>query len=104
MEFHGHSCQSPEERDRLVRDKIEKEDRLEADATGDSRIIVKEQLLKLGYTEDEIETDRTVEVSSGTHVGPSSVDYTITLSGRIFMAGSLRDPEQLHVSFPPRFA
>ncbi|MFC1549512.1 hypothetical protein ACFL4R_01420 [Nitrospirota bacterium] len=86
MEFHGHSCQSPDERDKLVREKIAKEDEMEAQATGDSRLIVLEHLGKLGYREDEIETDRPFEVTTGTHSDACSMDYLVTLGGRSFMA------------------
>jgi hypothetical protein len=86
MEFHGHSCQSPEERDRLVREKIAKEDEMEHQAMGDSRLIVLEQLEKLGYSGEEIETDRGFEVSTETHTGFCAMDYIITLMGRRFMA------------------
>jgi len=86
MEFHGHSCQSPEERDKLVREKIEKEDEMENLATGDSRLIVMEHLQKLGYSGDEIEAGRSFNVSTGTHSGSCAMDYIITLSDRLFMA------------------
>jgi len=86
MEFHGHSCQSPEERDKLVREKIAKEDEMEAQATGDSRLIVYELLGKLGYADEDIETDKAFEVSSGVHAGLCSVDYIVKLGGRRSMA------------------
>jgi hypothetical protein len=86
MEFHGHSCQSPQERDRLVRDKIAKENEMEARATGDSRLIMKERLGKLGYAGEEIETDRAFDVSTGTHSGSCAMDYIVLLGGRRFMS------------------
>lgn len=86
MEFHGHSCQSPEDRDKLVREKIAKEDEMEAQATGDSRLIVREHLGKLGYADDEIDEDARFEISSGTHSGACSVDYIVKLRGRRYMA------------------
>jgi len=86
MEFQGHSCQSPEERDKLVREKIAKEDEMEAQATGDSRLIARELLEKLGYADKEIEVDTTFEVSSGKHSGLCSTDYIVRLDGRRYMA------------------
>jgi len=86
MEFHGHSCQSPEERDKLVREKIAKEDEMEAQATGDSRLITRELLEKLGYADSEIEVDFPFEVSSGKHSGVCSTDYIIRIDGRRYMA------------------
>lgn len=86
MEFQGHSCQSPEERDKLVREKIAKEDEMESQATGDSRLIVRELLEKSGYSDHEIETDVPFEVSSGTHSGICSTDYIIRINNRRYMA------------------
>jgi len=85
MEYEGHSCQSPEEREKLVRDKIAKEDEMEAQATGDSRLIIEELLRRLGYRDGEIESDIPFEVSTGAHSGTCSTDFIVKIGGRRFM-------------------
>lgn len=86
MEFIGKSCGNPADRDKLVREKIQKEDELETLATGDARLIIAELLEKLGYSEDDIERDKGFEVSTSTHSATCSTDFIIRMNGRRFMA------------------
>jgi len=86
MKFRLHNCSTPDEREQRIREKIEKDDELEGQATGDARLITAELLGKLGYSEDEIITDMQFQVSAGKHSAPCSMDYLVRLDGRYFMA------------------
>lgn len=86
MEFIGKSCGSPADRDKLVREKIQKEDEMETLATGDARQITAELLERLGYNADDIERDKGFDVSTSTHSGLCSTDFIIKLNNRRFMA------------------
>lgn len=86
MKFRLHNCSTPDDREQRIREKIEKDDELEGQATGDARLITEELLGKLGFLDDEIIKDMSFEVSSGKHSGRCSMDYIIKLDGRYFMA------------------
>lgn len=74
------------ERERLIRDKVRSEDKGEALATGDAKLLTGQLLAERGYLPEEVEVDRKFAVAAGGRREAASVDYIVRLRGRPYMA------------------
>lgn len=74
------------ERERIIREKVHSEDKSEALATGDAKLLTGRLLAERGYPPGEVEVDRKFTVAARGRRETASVDYIITLRGRPYMA------------------
>jgi hypothetical protein len=75
----------PNDRKKVIQEKIENEDSMEYVATSDSRVITGELLEAKGYTSDDIMKDTIFPITVGEITDECKVDYIITLEGKKLM-------------------